>query len=208
MTVSRPVFGALLALLFAATLVLASAVSAAGPTDISIVDQSYQPTDLTINAGDTVTWTVTKAIADPHSVTSGTGPGDPDNAKLFDSTIDLRNNGDTFQFTFTNPGTYAFYCQVHPTTMKGTITVAGAGGSGAPGSGSPAPSASGGPAASGPAASGASGAPASSGEPAEPPGSDKAPVAAADKAIAAGILGASLLLLFGSAVLYRRVNRG
>ena len=186
----------------------APAVTAAGPDDISIVDTSFQPTDLTVNVGDTVTWTITKAIADPHSVTSGT-LGDSSSGKLFDSGIVLRNNGDHYQFTFTTPGTVPFYCQVHPTTMKGTITVLAAGQSAPP----PAPSAaaSQGPAAS--AAPGASGAPSGSGAPspsaaAEPPGADLQPVPAADKAIAAGVLVVALLLLFGSAVLYRRMNRG
>jgi len=38
-------------------------------------------------------------------------------------------------YTITTPGTYAYYCEVHPTTMVGTIVVvAGSGGSAAPAS--------------------------------------------------------------------------
>ncbi|HEX8025687.1 MAG TPA: plastocyanin/azurin family copper-binding protein [Candidatus Limnocylindrales bacterium] len=188
---------------------------AAGPLDVSIVDTAFQPSDLTVHVGDTVTWTVTKAFSQPHSVTSGT-PGGSDSGKVFDSGIDLRNNGDSFPFTFNTPGTYPFYCQVHPTTMTGTITVLAAGASAPPAASaapttapSTAPTAAPSAAASqAPAASaGASGAPVPSASPA-PPGSEREPVPAADKAIAAAVLGIALLLLFGSAVLYRRMNRG
>jgi plastocyanin len=218
MTLSRHALvarGLGLGLILAGAVTLGPVALAAGPLDVSIVDRSFQPTDLTVKAGDTVTWTVTQAIAEPHSVKSGS-PGDPDAGKLFDSTIRLRANGDSFQFTFANPGTYPFYCEVHPTTMKGTITVAGPGGSTqpAPGSlpppsgnvGSPGPATGGGPGAT--AGVVPSGGPGSTGEPAQPPGSEREPVKASDKAIAAGVLGIALLVLFGSAVLYRRVNRG
>jgi plastocyanin len=195
-----------LGLLLAAALTLAPGIAlAAGPLDISIVDQTFQPENLTVNVGDTVTWTVTKASpGNPHSVTSGS-PGDPDSGKVFDSGIVLRDDGNSFKFTFPTAGTYPFYCQVHPLTMKGTITVGGGAGS----SGAPAPS--GAPATS--AAPAASGAPTGSGAPgpsaaAAPPGSERDTIPTSDKAIAAGILGAALVILFGSAILYRRVNRG
>jgi plastocyanin len=191
-----------LGLALAAVATLAPMVAAAGPDDVSIVDQSFQPTDLTINAGQTVTWTVTKAIGAPHSVTSGS-PGDSNPGSVFDSKFTLVNNGDTFKFTFSNPGTYPYYCQVHPTTMRGTITVSGSGGSGPPPAASSAPSAAP-PATAAPAASGA---PAASAPP-TPPGADKEPVPASDKAIAAGIIGVALVILFGSAAFYRRMNRG
>jgi plastocyanin len=199
-----------LGLAIAAVVTLAPAVLAAGPLAISIVDTSFQPTNLTVNVGDTVTWTVTKAISAPHSVTSGTGPSDPNTGKVFDSGITLKDNGQTYAFKFDTPGTYPFYCQVHPTTMSGTITVGGgAGASGAPPP-SAAPAASGAPAANeAPAGSGGpagSGAPGPSVAPA-PPGSERDAIPPSDKAIAAGILGAALVILFGSAVLYRRVNR-
>ena len=177
----------------------AGPASAAGPTAISIIDQSFQPADATIQAGDTVTWTVTKAIADSHSVTSGTPS---DSGKEFDSKTTLHVNGDTFSQTFNAAGSFPYFCIVHPSQMHGTITVVGAGGSGAPASGAPASS----PGAS--AAAGSSGAPAASGSPA--PGTlpevDKPPVSGTDKLIAAGILGAILLILFGAANLWRRVN--
>ena len=169
--------------------------SAAGPTAISIIDMSFQPADATIQVGDTVTWTVTKAIADPHSVTSGTPS---DSGKVFDSKTTLHNNGDTFSYTFSSAGTFQYYCIVHPSQMHGTITVLGAAGSGPPAS---SPGASSVPASSGaPSASGSPG-------PAALAEVDKPPVSGTDKLIAAGVIGATLVILFGAASLWRRVNR-
>jgi len=151
--------------------------------------------DITIQVGDTVTWTVTKAIADPHSVTSGTPS---DSGKQFDSKATLHANGDTFSQTFNTAGSFPYYCIVHPSQMHGTITVLGAAGSGAPAT---SPGASSAPASSGaPSASGSPG-------PGALPEVDKPPVSGTDKLIAAGILGAALVILFGAASLWRRVNR-
>lgn len=173
---------------------LAGSASAAAPTAISIVDMSFQPADATIQVGDTVTWTVTKAIADPHSVTSGTPS---DSGKVFDSKTTLHVNGDTFSYTFNAAGSFPYYCIVHPGQMHGTITVLGAAASGAPAS---SPAASSAPASTGaPSASGSPG-------PGALPEVDNPPVSGTDKAIAAGILGVTLVILFGAASLWRRVN--
>jgi plastocyanin len=112
--------------------VLAAESPAPGSSDgssqaVSIIDTSFQPADLTITAGGTVTWTVTKAISAPHSVTSGS-PADAKPGAAFDSGIILRNNGDSYSHTFTTPGTYTYFCVVHPSLMSGTITVVAAGG--------------------------------------------------------------------------------
>ena len=182
MTLSRPVAVAASALALVGLLAIAS-VALAGQAAVSIVDKTFSPGDLTVNVGDSVVWTVTKAFTEPHSVTSG-APGDADSGKLFDSKITLRNNGDTFSQTFSTAGTFSYYCQVHPTEMTGTITVL---------------------------APGQSAAPASSGEPAasEAPGgeSERPPITTSDKVTAAGILAGVLVVLFAAAWYYRRVNR-
>jgi plastocyanin len=184
MTSSRPIAIAASVLALVGLLAVASVAAAVGTQQaISIVDKTFSPADLTVNVGDTVVWTVTKAFTESHSVTSG-ALGDPNSGKLFDSGIKLTKNGDTFSQTFTTAGTFAYYCQVHPTEMKGTITVL------APGQSAP-PAASGAPAAS------------------QAPGgeSERPAIATSDKLIAAGVLVAVLVLLFGAAWYYRRVNR-
>ncbi|HJW23023.1 MAG TPA: plastocyanin/azurin family copper-binding protein [Candidatus Limnocylindrales bacterium] len=102
--------------------------AASGGSAISIIQTTFQPADLTIQAGQTVTWTVTQAIDAPHSVTSGQST-DAKPGTVFDSGITLRNNGDSFSHTFETAGTFAYFCAVHPSTMHGTITVTEASGS-------------------------------------------------------------------------------
>ncbi len=106
------------------------APGASGTTAISIVGQSFQPNQVTVQVGQTVTWTVTQSIGAAHSVTSG-HPNDTKPGTIFDSGIRLENDGDSFSYTFTAPGTYPFFCAVHPTTMTGTVTVLAAGTTGA-----------------------------------------------------------------------------
>ena len=89
---------------------------AATAQGISIGDDFYSPNTLTINVGDTVTWT--NNGNNHHTITSGNGTPDG----LFDS--GETTNGQTFSFRFTVAGTYHFFCQVHgANVMNGTITV-------------------------------------------------------------------------------------
>lgn len=192
-------------------LVAFAAVAGASNAAVSIVDKSFQPADLTVNVGDTVTWTVTKSINELHTVTSGK-PSDSDAGSVFQSGLTLKDDGQTFQFTFKTSGTFPYFCQVHPTEMTGTITVTGAGASGGPAASaaaSPAASAAASAVASVPAASGG---PAASGPAASPteapiPGSEDAPVPTQNKLTAAGILAVAIVLLFGAAAFYRRFNK-
>ena len=83
-----------------------------GSTQIAIGDYFFDPADITVPVGTTVCWTNTVQIT--HTATSDTG--------VFDS--GSLANGDTFTYTFNNPGSYPYHCTVHP-FMTGTITVSG-----------------------------------------------------------------------------------
>lgn len=79
----------------------------------------FEPFSVSIQPGDTVMWSWK---SNHHTVTAGT-PGAP--TGLFDSGI--RNLGSTFSFTFTNPGTFNYYCLPHGADgMSGVVIVAGA----------------------------------------------------------------------------------
>ena len=71
----------------------------------------FSPANLTVKVGKTVTWVNQDTVT--HTVTS-------DGSSLFDS--GFMPTGAAFRFTFTTPGTYPYYCTVHP-YMKGTIVV-------------------------------------------------------------------------------------
>jgi amicyanin len=76
---------------------------------VKIGNFTFGPQELKVKSGTTVTWTNEDDI--PHTVFS------PDNfrSKALDSE-------DKFSFTFTTPGTYKYFCSLHP-HMTGTIVV-------------------------------------------------------------------------------------
>jgi plastocyanin len=97
-----------------------------GPT-INILEGSsiqgspdYDPEELTASAGAEVT--VVNQDTLPHTVTSGTGPQDPESAQLFDTS--LINGGESAPLSLAQvtAGQYDYYCMVHP-YMTGRITV-------------------------------------------------------------------------------------
>jgi cytochrome c oxidase subunit 2 len=81
---------------------------------------SYDPAALTVKKGDKIT--VTNKDTLPHTVTSGTGPTDPNSAKQFDTSILEAGATADIETTNINPGEYPFYCAVHP-YMLGKLVV-------------------------------------------------------------------------------------
>ncbi|NIQ04689.1 MAG: cupredoxin family copper-binding protein [Candidatus Korarchaeota archaeon] len=84
---------------------------------VDMENLEFVPETITIQVGTTVKW-INKDSVD-HTVTSGTR-GNP--TDLFDSG-DV-GAGETFQYTFTNAGTYDYYCKYHP-GMEGVVNVEG-----------------------------------------------------------------------------------
>jgi plastocyanin len=70
-------------------------------TEVTIDNFSFGP-DLTIAAGTTVTWTNHDDV--PHVVAS--------DSNVFKSKA--LDTDDRFSYTFAKPGTYVYYCTVHP----------------------------------------------------------------------------------------------
>jgi plastocyanin len=81
---------------------------------IDIPSISFDPAEVTVKAGTTVTWTNSDDL--PHTVTKDGGPG-PD----FDSG-DLDPGSGEFEQTFDEPGTVDYVCTIHP-GQAGSITV-------------------------------------------------------------------------------------
>ena len=76
----------------------------------------YDPEVIEIAVGTKVIWENNDNTI--HTVTSGNPSEGPDG--LFDS--DLISAGDSFEYTFTNPGKIDYYCIVHP-WMIGSVIV-------------------------------------------------------------------------------------
>lgn len=84
----------------------------------------YSPSQITIQAGETVHWTW---VGSNHTVTGGTAPN-ADN--LFCSPNDMNcgtanpsNSGATYDHTFNTAGTFQYFCQIHGSAMTGTVVV-------------------------------------------------------------------------------------
>lgn len=97
---------------------------AASASDVTMQLVSFRPETVTVEAGTTVTWTQ----KDPgfHTVTSGTveqgGVGvTPAPDGRFDS--GELATGKTFTHTFDQSGTYSYFCEIHPATMRGVVQV-------------------------------------------------------------------------------------
>jgi len=91
----------------------ATQAPAGGSNHIAIKNFAFSPATLTIKTGTTVTWTNQDGA--PHQISS-----DPGAPVAFNS--ESLANGASYQFTFTQAGTYDYHCTIHP-AMKGTIIV-------------------------------------------------------------------------------------
>jgi amicyanin len=91
----------------------------AADTTVKIGNFTFGPQELHVKAGTRVTWINEDDI--PHTVTSTTLAF---KSKPLDS-------DDKYAFTFTSPGTYTYFCSLHP-HMTGSIVVEAATGSTAP----------------------------------------------------------------------------
>ncbi len=121
-------------------------MAGAATVAVGVGDSNFDPATITVAVGDTVTWTVSSTM--PHTVTADGGG--------FDS--GPLGEGDTFSFTFEEPGAYPYYCLFHGgpggVGMSGVVVVEASGGEtttttadepgpgGAGGGGAPSPSTS------------------------------------------------------------------
>lgn len=101
---------AILLLAGARTSALRAQSAPAMGTEVKIDNFSFGPAAITVAAGTTVTWTNRDDI--PHTVVS--------DDKVFKSKV--LDTDEKFSYTFAKPGTYPYFCSVHP-KMTGKVIV-------------------------------------------------------------------------------------
>jgi plastocyanin len=79
---------------------------------VSIEGFAFNPGNITVKKGTTVTWTNNDSIA--HTVTESDDKNGPDS--------DTLQPGKTYEFTYAQTGTFQYKCTLHP-DMTGTVTV-------------------------------------------------------------------------------------
>lgn len=91
----------------------AAQTAALEPANAVTIDNfAFGPAAITVAAGTKVTWT--NRDDEPHTVVSADQPRPFKSGAL--------DTGDSFSFTFDKPGTYRYFCSIHP-HMTGTIVV-------------------------------------------------------------------------------------
>jgi plastocyanin len=88
----------------------AAADSATPAVEVNLENFSFSPATLKVKAGTTVTWTNRDDI--PHTVVA-------DDRSFKSKVLDTEEK---FSFTPTKPGTYPYFCSIHP-RMTGTLVV-------------------------------------------------------------------------------------
>lgn len=80
-------------------------------TTVTMANNEFQPKDVSVSAGDTITWVNDDSVQ--HNAVAKTG--DLPKSELF-------GQGERYEATFEQPGKIEYVCTVHP-GMEGTITV-------------------------------------------------------------------------------------
>jgi plastocyanin len=94
-----------------AALTVPKSMAADPPTvNVKIDNFSFTPATLTVKAGTQITWTNADDI--PHTVVS-------DSQEFKSKVLDTN---ETFTFTPSKPGTYSYFCSIHP-KMTGKVVV-------------------------------------------------------------------------------------
>jgi len=82
----------------------------ASSVEVLIKNFAFNPSALNISAGQKVIWTNNDSA--PHQIKA-------DNNSFSSGVL---SNGDTYEFTFSTPGTYSYHCTIHP-SMTAQIIV-------------------------------------------------------------------------------------
>ncbi len=115
--------------LVAAALLAAPSGLSASHEDVEVIElvetgdseepYAFEPAEVTIEPGTTVRWVHTHDVF--HTITSTDSHEEHNPNGEFDAS--MSSEGDTFEHTFEEAGTFHYYCKPHTGFMFGTITV-------------------------------------------------------------------------------------
>ena len=95
---------------------MGAAPARAAEIPMAIDNFTFSPQQITVKIGDTVIWTNRDDI--PHTATSTT--------KSFGSKV--LDTNESFSFTFATPGSFSYFCALHPHMTGSVVVEANAGG--------------------------------------------------------------------------------
>jgi plastocyanin len=90
-------------------------VTASGDATVNVTDAGFSDGSLSVPLGSTVTWAFNGSVL--HNITLANGPDGFSSNRLI--------GGKTFAKQFTRPGTYHFFCELHPVGMIEQVVVRG-----------------------------------------------------------------------------------
>jgi plastocyanin len=99
-----------LVMVSALAILLAAAPAQSAEQTVGISEYAFSPAKLSVTAGTKVTWINHDQV--PHSVV--------EKDKRFHSAA--LDTDDSYSLTFSQPGTFQYFCSLHP-RMTGTVTV-------------------------------------------------------------------------------------
>jgi plastocyanin len=114
--------GAAAVSLLGATAASTGAMSAGKPKLVTVADFYFGPSKVTIRKGGKVKWVWAPFNAEPHDVVLKKGPRKLKKKGTY-STRTTAVTGARFVKSFPRPGTYKYYCTIHPTEMRMTVVV-------------------------------------------------------------------------------------
>jgi plastocyanin len=107
----RKLSAAVVAASLATAVAVVPAHAGSGAKTVSVKNNSFSPTSVSVKKGGKVTWKWTQGGV-PHNVTPAGGAGSATSSK----------KGFTFSKTFSKAGTFKYHCTIH-SSMKMTVKV-------------------------------------------------------------------------------------
>ena len=106
-----------LALIALVSLALPVAPAEAADAGVSMVNVRFEPAEVQVTPGSTVTWTNDDGM--PHEVTADDGSFDSSPACEPSTGTGCVESGESFAHTFTTAGRYPYHCPLHGSPGRG-----------------------------------------------------------------------------------------